>query len=355
GQIYLLLSLPFSGYHRRIAARLPTVRIAIAATFWTSVYAAGARTATTSPHLSPLAPTLPGAKSDLSNNETLLATTLDISTHQPPKTYLQLRTHDTHTPSNMAEVAQPVPNEQVPLDTIPVSPEGGIADATNDKTADDGKVITVFDDPANFNVKHALQNTWTLWFTKPPSGKQDWSELLKEVITFDSVEEFWGIYNNITPASELAQKSDYHLFKRGVRPEWEDPQNKFGGRWSYTFKNGKAQDNAWLDVMLAAIGETLEDEGDNEVMGVVINIRKAFWRVGLWTRTAGQPPKKGSKEAAEVEEGKADREAGKKRLEKIGKRFKDYLKLPDQEQVEFSGHADSAHSGSSRAKAKFAV
>ncbi|RMZ17598.1 hypothetical protein D0862_00766 [Hortaea werneckii] len=255
----------------------------------------------------------------------------------------------------MAEVAQPVPNEQVPLDTIPVSPEGGITDATNDKNADDGKIITVFDDPANFNVKHALQNTWTLWFTKPPSGKQDWSELLKEVITFDSVEEFWGIYNNITPASELAQKSDYHLFKRGVRPEWEDPQNKFGGRWSYTFKNGKAQDAAWLDVMLAAIGETLEDEGDNEVMGVVINIRKAFWRVGLWTRTAGQPPKKGSKEAAEVEEGKADREAGKKRLEKIGKRFKDYLKLPDQEQVEFSGHADSAHSGSSRAKAKFAV
>ncbi|KAI6804065.1 eukaryotic translation initiation factor 4E [Hortaea werneckii] len=255
----------------------------------------------------------------------------------------------------MAEVAQPVPNEQVPLDTIPVSPEGGITDATNDKSADDGKIITVFDDPSNFNVKHALQNTWTLWFTKPPSGKQDWSELLKEVITFDSVEEFWGIYNNITPASELAQKSDYHLFKRGVRPEWEDPQNKFGGRWSYTFKNGKAQDAAWLDVMLAAIGETLEDEGDNEVMGVVINIRKAFWRVGLWTRTAGQPPKKGSKEAAEVEEGKADREAGKKRLEKIGKRFKDYLKLPDQEQVEFSGHADSAHSGSSRAKAKFAV
>lgn len=27
--------------------------------------------------------------------------------------------------------------------------------------------------------------------------------------------------NNITPTSELALKSDYHLFKRGVRPEWE--------------------------------------------------------------------------------------------------------------------------------------
>lgn len=71
-----------------------------------------------------------------------------------------------------------------------------MTDATNGATngTKEDKIITVFDDPANFNVKHQLQNVWTLWFTKPPSGKQDWNELLKEVISFDSVEEFWGIY-----------------------------------------------------------------------------------------------------------------------------------------------------------------
>ena len=31
--------------------------------------------------------------------------------------------------------------------------------------------VTVFHDPENFNVKHPLSNAWTLWFTKPPSGK----------------------------------------------------------------------------------------------------------------------------------------------------------------------------------------
>ena len=91
----------------------------------------------------------------------------------------------------MAEVASK-PSEPVPLDTIPISPDGekkeeGVKSA-------DSKVVTVFDDPSNFNVKHQLQHTWTLWFTKPPSGKQDWNELLKEVISFNSVEEFWGIY-----------------------------------------------------------------------------------------------------------------------------------------------------------------
>lgn len=97
----------------------------------------------------------------------------------------------------MTDVAS---SEPVPLDSIPVSPGGAMTDATNGTAgttaADSSKepIITVFDDPANFNVKHQLQHTWTLWFTKPPSGKQDWHELLKEVISFDSVEEFWGIY-----------------------------------------------------------------------------------------------------------------------------------------------------------------
>lgn len=35
----------------------------------------------------------------------------------------------------------------------------------------DGEEVTVFHDPNNFNVKHPLMHEWTLWFTKPPSGK----------------------------------------------------------------------------------------------------------------------------------------------------------------------------------------
>lgn len=34
-----------------------------------------------------------------------------------------------------------------------------------------GEIVTVFHDPENFNVKHPLMHEWTLWFTKPPSGK----------------------------------------------------------------------------------------------------------------------------------------------------------------------------------------
>ncbi|RYP73852.1 hypothetical protein DL770_007706 [Monosporascus sp. CRB-9-2] len=248
-------------------------------------------------------------------------------------------------------------SEQVDLTTIPISPDGDKGADTPIESDLSGKLITVFHDKDNFNVKHPLQNKWTLWFTKPSSGKgEHWNDLLKEVITFNSVEEFWGIYNNIAPVSDLAMKSDYHLFKEGVRPEWEDPQNKHGGKWSYSFKDKRSIDinDLWLHTMLAAIGETLEDEDDGEIMGVVVNVRKAFYRIGVWTRTIGRPiPGRGD---GDVAGGKGrSQEKGKEILLNIGKRFKEVLRLPANEVVEFSGHTEAAHSGSTRAKAKHTV
>jgi len=63
-----------------------------------------------------------------------------------------------------------MPTSPVPLDTIPISPNGDLA-KDNDETKANSGDITVFHDSENFNVKHPLMNKWTLWFTKPPSGK----------------------------------------------------------------------------------------------------------------------------------------------------------------------------------------
>lgn len=107
-------------------------------------------------------------------------------------------------------------------------------------------------------------------------------------------------------------------------------------------------DELWLHVMLAAIGETLEKEGDGEVVGVVVNVRRGFVRIGVWTRTTGTPAK------GNYAQGKGS-DPGRETLLEIGRRFKEVLKLPERELVEFSGHTESAHSGSTRAKAKYTV
>jgi translation initiation factor 4E len=106
--------------------------------------------------------------------------------------------------------------------------------------------------------------------------------------------------------------------------------------------------------MLAAIGETLEEENDGEVMGVVVNVRKGFFRVGVWTRTIGKSIPGGGD--GDVAGGKGrSTERGQEILKNIGRKFKEVLTIPPNEVVEFSGHTDSAHAGSTRAKAKFVV
>lgn len=76
------------------------------------------------------------------------------------------------------------PKSPVPLDTIPISPtnEDDSAGSEDGNTTSQAtgpsqaprsgdEQITVLHDPENFNVKHPLMHEWTLWFTKPPSGK----------------------------------------------------------------------------------------------------------------------------------------------------------------------------------------
>jgi len=39
-------------------------------------------------------------------------------------------------------------------------------------------------------------------------GGNDWSELLKEVVTFDSVEEFWGIYVSLPSSPNCGDNNE---------------------------------------------------------------------------------------------------------------------------------------------------
>ena len=139
-------------------------------------------------------------------------------------------------------------------------------------------------------VKHQLQNSWVLWFDNPVKrvGAKDWSQNLKKVATFDMVEDFWGIFNNIRPPSRLNAGSNYHLFKAGIEPMWEHEENKNGGKWNFTIPRKDAKkhpiDSMWLYTILAMIGENFE--AGQELCGAVISLRKGGDRVAVWTKTA---------------------------------------------------------------------
>lgn len=131
-------------------------------------------------------------------------------------------------------------------------------------------------------LKHPLQNTWTLWYLENDRSKS-WEDMQNEIMSFDTVEDFWSLYNHIKPPSDIKIGSDYSLFKKGIRPMWEDAANKKGGRWVITLnRSPKTEvDNLWLDVLLCLIGEAFDHS--DQVCGAVVNIRNKNNKISIWT------------------------------------------------------------------------
>ncbi|EDW76928.1 uncharacterized protein Dwil_GK20927, isoform A [Drosophila willistoni] len=166
--------------------------------------------------------------------------------------------------------------------------------------------------------KHPLQNTWTLWYLENDRSKS-WEDMQNEITSFDAVEDFWSLYNHIKPPSEIKLGSDYSLFKKGIRPMWEDAANKQGGRWVITLNKSSKNDldNLWLDVLLCLIGETFDNS--DQICGAVVNIRGKSNKISIWTAN-------GNNEEAALE---------------IGHKLRDALRLGRQNSLQYQLHKDT--------------
>jgi len=140
----------------------------------------------------------------------------------------------------------------------------------------------------SIGIKHPLQRKWTMWFDSAmkqqdrASTQANWSSMLREVLTVGTVEDFWGLYNNIEAASNLAVGCNYHFFHSGIRPEWEDAANKRGGSWLFTCKRRADLDKKWLWTLLACVGESFP--AAEQICGVVVSLKNhGNDRISVWT------------------------------------------------------------------------
>jgi len=183
-------------------------------------------------------------------------------------------------------------------------------------------------------VKHPLQNKWVLWFFKNDKTKS-WASNLRLITKFDSVEDFWAIYNHIQLASKLGVGCDYSLFKDGIQPMWEDERNRLGGRWLVNLNKNQRQselDRLWLETLLCLIGEAFGEASD-DVCGAVVNIRPKADKLAVWTAHANKP----------------DIVMG------IGRAFKERLTLPKNFTMPYESHMDTASKTGSMSKNKFTI
>jgi len=183
-------------------------------------------------------------------------------------------------------------------------------------------------------IKHPLQNSWTLWFFKNDKSKS-WEANQREIITFNTVEDFWALYNHIELASRLAAGCDYSLFKEGIRPMWEDERNKRGGRWLINLdkkQRGSCLDNFWLEVVLCLIGESFESESVM-VNGAVVNVRPRGDKLSMWLCEAKPQDS----------------------VVRIGQKLKNRLGIEEKVIIGYEVHSDTMSKQGSTAKIRYTV
>ena len=137
-------------------------------------------------------------------------------------------------------------------------------------------------------LSHSLRYNWVFWFRPPISkanGYIDYEKTLHPIARCESVEEFFVVYQHLKRPSSLPLVSDYHLFKQGIRPIWEDEENKKGGKWIVRLKKGVV-DRYWEDLLLCIIGDQF-GEASEEVCGAVLSVRNGEDIISIWTRTDG--------------------------------------------------------------------
>ncbi|KAL0368485.1 UNVERIFIED_CONTAM: Eukaryotic translation initiation factor isoform 4E-2 [Sesamum calycinum] len=133
-----------------------------------------------------------------------------------------------------------------------------------------------------------------------------------------------SLYDQIFRPSKFPANADFHLFRAGVEPKWEDPECTSGGKWTVTSSKKANLDTMWLETLMALIGEQF-DEAD-EICGVVASVRQRQDKLSLWTKTAAN-------EAAQMG---------------IGRKWKEIIDVTDK--ISYSFHDDSRRERSAKSR-----
>ncbi|KAJ8547193.1 hypothetical protein K7X08_010779 [Anisodus acutangulus] len=173
---------------------------------------------------------------------------------------------------------------------------------------------------------HKLNRKWTFWFDNQSRPKQGaaWGSSLRKAYTFETVEEFWSLYDQIFKPSKLTVIAEFHLFKAGIEPKWEDPECANGGKWTAMSSRKANLETMWLETLMALVGEQF-DESAEDICGVVASVRRSQDKLSLWTKTA-------TNEAAQMG---------------IGRKWKEII---DAENISYSFHVDSKRERSTKSR-----
>ena len=102
------------------------------------------------------------------------------------------------------------------------------------------------------DFEHPLYNEWTFWFDSfSNKSSETYGTKIIEIGKCSTAEEFWGIYNAIPTMETMEIGSDISLFRKDIKPIWEDKANQGGGRLQIILTNTTMENcqQYWRDIV----------------------------------------------------------------------------------------------------------
>ena len=115
-------------------------------------------------------------------------------------------------------------------------------------------------------------------------GNLQYENTVKKIADFETVEDFWKIFQHMKKPESLQSGIDFQLFKYNITPLWEDDSNKKGGRISIKLKKENSS-LVWEEIILLLIGNNFPQKIQNEINGVLISVRKELNFLQIWFKT----------------------------------------------------------------------
>jgi len=137
-------------------------------------------------------------------------------------------------------------------------------------------------------ASHELGTTFGIWYMHRHPGHKiaDYEKATQYLGEFGSVEEFYAWYAHLQRADAIPHISDLSIFRKGVRPVWEDDANVKGGKWLLRVrKHSGLMPWFWESLLLALISDDFGDAAQ-DITGVVLSIRHAEDTISVWNSTA---------------------------------------------------------------------
>ena len=141
-------------------------------------------------------------------------------------------------------------------------------------------------------TKTKLSNKYAFWFRiskdtmKNKTQNQNnvqYESQIKKISEFDTIEDFWAIYQHLKTPDKCEPGIDIHLFKEPIKPLWEDDSNKNGGK--LTIKCNKGYTSIiWEEIILGLLGCLIRKDLSDEINGIVFKSKQDCNLLEIWVK-----------------------------------------------------------------------